>query len=657
VANGPEPWLEAVRGEQIIPLISDDYETLRVAAGPGTGKTFGLCRRVLRLMHPDGEGVPGERILVCAFNRVIAADLREEIASELERFGLGPPVIQTVHALAASVEGRMPRFLLPQEVEEMAYDIRNRSPEIDQQYGRDQRRVLRALREHEAGLVSHPALATAVREWLTAHRADLIGELPRRADARIRGGGLDDPRYDHIVIDEFQDLTEVEARLLFALRAPGGSVTVLGDRKQSIYAFRGNEGKGLEAVEDLAPGAVHDRPMDECQRCSSEIVALANDVMAYYGEPLRDVRGPGAQIHVVHFGSPGAEHERIAQEAARAYVAHPEDAHLVLVTRRKWGYDVRDAIREVAPDVTAHTVFAEDVLETWPAREAFIFFSIAAIPDNAVSLRDWISYKQPNEEGRDWKAQKRNAPVYGAIWGEEGVLTLERAMALADGPETALSGSGRRLVHQRLRRLAELHGALPNEATATELVEHVFDPDRWDVANAPSPELAREDILRLRLEAQLLLAEDEDLSAEQLADALRSRIATREPLGQEEEPNIRIVTLWGAKGLTADFVYLVGLCDEALPGRYDPNATGLSAEEHELEQLRLLYVSLTRAKKALVISRPTRLRRGEVPALGLAVRPGYGYYQDLLPCRFFEDVPPEHLPRSVSGDDWDGLDL
>lgn len=658
MTNGaePPPWLVAVRGEQVVPLICDDHANLRVPAGPGTGKTFGLRRRILRLLHQDGLGAAADDVLVCAFNRVIARDLRAEIAAELEPHGLDSAVIHTVHGLAAALEGRIPRFLLPQEIEAAVYDVRERSPAIADQFG-SQRETLRALREHEAGLASYPALATAVREWLTAHRADLVGELPRAVEARLRQGDLEERRFRHIIIDEFQDLTETEARLILALRADGGSVTVLGDRKQSIYAFRGNEGRGLDAFPDLVGGAVHDHQMDECQRCPSEIVHLANDVMAIYGEPLADVRGPGGQIHVLHFDTPAREHERIAQEAVRAYREHPDAKHLILVTRRKWGYELRDAIRAVDPEVTAQTVFAEDILETWPAREAFIFLSILGDPTDAASLRDWVSYRVPNAEGREWKAPKRNAPAYVRIWDERGVLSLESALALADGPVSALGGSGRSHIHTRLRRLKELVEELPGDGTAATAIASVLDADRWVTDNTPSPDLAREDISRMRREADRALAETPELPLGDLVATLRSRIATREPLGRDEEPAIRIVTLWGAKGLTADFVFLVGLCDEALPGAHDPDSTGLSPEEHEREQLRLLYVSLTRAKEALIISRPKRIRRGLVPALGLARRPGTGYYQELRPCRFFADVPPEHVPQSVAGTDWDGLEL
>ena len=76
------------------------------------------------------------------------------------------------------------------------------------------------------------------------------------------------------------------------------------------------------------------------------------------------------------------------------------------------------------------------------------------------------------------------------------------------------------------------------------------------------------------------------------------------------------MTLWGAKGLTADYVYVAGLCDKALPGPHAQSSAGLTEGERLMEQLRLLYVSMTRAGSGLVISRPAKIKRGKAQALG-----------------------------------------
>lgn len=50
----------------------------------------------------------------------------------------------------------------------------------------------------------------------------------------------------------------------------------------------------------------------------------------------------------------------------RGLPPHPDDKHLVLVTRRAWGYEIRNAVREVDGRARAQTAFSEDILETWP---------------------------------------------------------------------------------------------------------------------------------------------------------------------------------------------------------------------------------------------------------------------------------------------------
>jgi superfamily I DNA/RNA helicase len=590
---------------------------------------------------------------------VIRDDLESAMRDELDPHGLELPVVKTIHGLAAQLAGAAPRFLLPEEIEAMVYDVLATHPVIAEQYERRYAKAMRALREHEAGLTTHTALATAVREWLADHGAEMVGELPRSVEARLRGGDFGEHRYDHVIVDEFQDLTESEARLALGLRAPGGHVVALGDRKQSIYAFRGNAGRGLNALPEYVGGDVVDHVMDECQRCPAEVVTLANQVMELHDEPLQPVRGVGGQVHQVTHQSPEAEHQRMAQEVVRVFRERPDDEHLVLVTRRKWGYALRQAIRDIDPDFHAQTVFSEDPLETWPAREAFIFLAILGDPADGATLRDWVSYRAPDAAGKNWKAPKRNAQAYARLRQDRGVLNLETALEIAELTERDLSGAGRRNVLNRLQRLRDLLEELPGTENPGEVVAHVLDPELWVTDATSSNGLATEDIDRLRREAEQILEEaDEEVTLSGLVQRLRYRIATREPLGVTEQPDVKIVTLWGAKGLTADFVYVVGLCNEALPGRFDPDSSGLTEGEHKSEQLRLLYVSLTRAKQGVVISRPTKIRRGHVPALGLRVTTNRNaHWQYLSQCEFFALIDPAVLPDAVDGEAWDGLAL
>lgn len=115
------PWLEGVRGEQVKPLIQRDAPVVRVEAGHGTGKTFGLARRVVRLLYPSGLGALPTTVLVVAFNRVIAKQLQDDIGRELQaaRYTGELPAIRTIHSLCFEALGEHRRILLPHERDAM----------------------------------------------------------------------------------------------------------------------------------------------------------------------------------------------------------------------------------------------------------------------------------------------------------------------------------------------------------------------------------------------------------------------------------------------------------------------------------------------------------------------------------------------------------
>ncbi|NOT34437.1 MAG: ATP-dependent helicase [Candidatus Eisenbacteria bacterium] len=649
------PWNLRVSGTQVLPLINGEFQVLRVSAGPGTGKTFGLRRRVLRILHPAGLAVSPNRVLVCAFNRAIARDLADEIKEELRPHELGLPRIKTIHGLCAELARLAPRTLLPEEEEAMLFDICEEYPQLRGAVTRSLKKAVRALRDHEAGTADHPALAQAARRWLGDHGTELVGDLPRAVERRFANGDFADIGYDHVIVDEFQDLTEVEAKVVVRLVAPGGSLVVLGDRKQSIYSFRGNDRRGLDAITDLVTQPITNHTMNECQRCPEHIVALANAVVALENEPLTSATDRVAQLHHVHFKSPESESEGIAAEVARVFDAFPKEKHLVLVTRRDWGYALRERIRQLEPRANARTIFAEDILETWPAREAFLFLSILADSSDAVALRDWISYRPPNAQGKKFKAPNRNAGVYRHLRRDGGVLSLGRVRQLVESGE--IRGTGRAIVQARLRRLVELVDALPLIVDPQALVQHILAPDQWISFSGPTAEMAREDLGRLFREATAICAETTDVTLSKIVRALRYRIATRQSIGDDGGAGVKIVTLWGAKGLTADHVFVLGLIDQALPGPFDTDTAGLSEGEHLDEQRRLLYVSLTRAKKTLVLSRPTKVRSGDVQALGLAEAPGRGWWREVRLCRFLEDLPRGALPDSVAFEHWSRVNI
>ena len=127
---------------------------------------------------------------------------------------------------------------------------------------------------------------------------------------------------------------------------------------------------------------------------------------------------------------------------------------------------------------------------------------------------------------------------------------------------------------------------------------------------------------------------------------------TREEFVEETPCDIKVATLWGAKGITADHVYILGVCKETIPGARREEYPGTEAEYVE-EQKRLFYVSITRTKKTLVLSRARQVSRSEVMRLGLAIPDGTTRFVTLTMSPYMRDII-EVFPGAVAGHDWRG---
>jgi DNA helicase-2/ATP-dependent DNA helicase PcrA len=659
------PWDDGVRGAQVPVLINSNAATIRCVAGPGSGKTFGLVRRVERILHPAGLGVDGRNVLVVAFNRVIARQLRDDISARLKTFDCQhQPVIRTIHALCVQVIGEELRMLLPHEVDAMIYDVLHEYTAVAALYGGFDE-TGQALRDHDAGHAQHLLLWQAAQRWLIRHKAHLVGDLPRLLLERLRGGDFPEQGYDYVIVDEFQDLTAGEQELMFRLRRPGGELVALGDPRQSIYKFRGNDPQGLAKIEALlgAGGTAQDVSITECQRCPKPIVMAANQLMALSGvEAMVPVSDAAANIHVVAWPTPEAEAAGMATAIVNNIHAHPGDRHLVMVTRRQFGYWLRDRMAEIDAGLRVELGFSQGLLESWAAREAFLLFCLLIDPD-PPTWRAWLGY-QNSATGKEFSAPKRSAGAYlRLIKGAGDVITNATLEALVAEPRAQSRGAGGTAIWDRAKRFLDLRRTFQGVAEdAAGLVNSVFDPNRWLGPQYEQDRIpgATMDLQLLREKTLALLKHEQDRSpndppVQQLrgvVERLRHQIATNEPLATGEPSNLQVATLWGAKGVTAEHVYLLGVCREALPGQRRDEYPGTDLDYRD-EQRRLFYVSITRAKRTLVISRALRVGRGPAKQLGLTITTGSRYWADLGMSPFLHDIMGI-LPAAVAGASWSG---
>lgn len=252
-----------------------------LGAGPGTGKTQTLVARVKGLLD---EGVDPRRILLLTFSNKAAAEMAERIArtrpleaaslwvGTFHAFGLDvirrfyvelgmlkdPWMLDRTEAVAL-LEDEFPRFGLihyqnlydPTQVISDLISAISRAkdevigPEEYAQLGREMLNSATSLDEREAAeKVLEVARVYGAYEALKREKncidfGDLVWLpvklLEENTDIREHFAAL----YDHVLVDEYQDVNRSSVRLLTALNGKGENLWVVGDAKQSIYRFRG----------------------------------------------------------------------------------------------------------------------------------------------------------------------------------------------------------------------------------------------------------------------------------------------------------------------------------------------------------------------------------------------------------------------------------
>lgn len=255
-------------------------------------------------------------------------------------------------------------------------------------------------------------------------------------------------------------------------------------------------------------------------------------------------------------------------------------------------------------------------------------------------------------------APNRNASSYLKFFARcNDTINSEKVLQLSEENRSTLRGGGGRALWDRACRYRDLFQKISwTELDPGSVIQAVFDPASWFVSDVDDRDTVRTDLAILRDNALAILSEVESSSGgisrndllREIASRLRYSIATREPLSASSGATVQVTTLWGAKGLTANHVYVIGLCEEAIPGERKDEYPGTDAEYRD-EQRRLFYVSITRSKQTLVLSRPRKIKPGEAKRLNLRVKRSSYYHYDLEMCPFLRDIMSE-LPEAVSGE-------
>jgi superfamily I DNA/RNA helicase/RecB family exonuclease len=299
-----------------------------VLAGPGSGKTRVIVERAVRLI--DSELARPEQLLVLTFSRKAAADLRERLASRLQRSYASFPVT-TFHAFCLSILARdaaePPRVARPSERRAAI----NTALAAEDHLGLQPSKGLtdEALRFAELCddylTVPESKLAAVRERYLAALGGALdYGGLQREAIALLERD--DETRrayqdaFPYILVDEYQDTNVAQDRLLELIAGEQQNVFCVADEDQSIYGFRGAEIDNTLGFAERWPGATrYDLPLN--YRSAAPIVEVATSLIrrnvdTHLGKPLAAATDREARLVGRTFRHAAEEADWIVREIA-----------------------------------------------------------------------------------------------------------------------------------------------------------------------------------------------------------------------------------------------------------------------------------------------------------------------------------------------------
>ena len=413
-----------------------------------------------------------------------------------------------------------------------------------------------------------------------------FSDLLEMATALLESGKIS-CGYDHILVDEFQDTNPLQIRMLRALKGEG-KLFVVGDRKQSIYGFRGADvavgddfrGEALkEGTEAMA--------LLNNYRSHKDLVAAVGDLFAEKIPDFEPITGHGqgewALKGVDLTGEESAE-EAIKKEAlwiAEDIQKHPSESRALLLWRKKFMGIYESVFRDYGISYvnrSAEGFFrAREVRDLMLAVEAKITgaFSPAFLRTPFIGANQEDLFRRMNEMPFREKIRAR-------------IKCMERFLDEMGSVSSAYDFLLALVEESGFRAYVFKEGGEQAVANVDQLLAMAKEYDR------------------------------EGAHLEGFLHSLREMEATEE-MGTATfggDCAVEILTMHKAKGLEYDTVYLghlfakprpegglwnyseergVGIKNPAAPAIYEMNRAA-SAEKAEEENLRLLYVAMTRAK-------------------------------------------------------------
>ena len=434
-------------------------------------------------------------------------------------------------------------------------------------------------------------------------------------------------KYRYLLVDEYQDTSVAQFRLVSLLTGPEKNICVVGDDDQSIYRFRGATIENILNFERVYPGTKTIR-LEQNYRSTSNILNAANCVIQHNterkGKTLWTQNGEGDKVQVYTAENEQDEASHIADIIGQHLRegGHLAD-HAVLYRMNAQSAPLESYFTRAG--IPHKIVGGQRFNDRKEVKDIHSYMSIVANPRDDVRLRRII-----NEPAR--KIGATTIDVIADLAGQEGVSMLE---IIRHADQYAKLSRAIAPLYKFYQIYERLQDSLENK-TLDEFASDVIEITGYKAMLEADAAKGHEDAAdRLQNLGQLVNnvknycdQHGEEASLEGYLEdiALISDIDSY----NESADQVVLMTIHSAKGLEFPYVFLIGMEEGVFPSEMSKYSEADLEEER-----RLAYVGITRAKKELYISNSV-------------TRMLYGRTQRNEPSRFLREIEPEYLEETRS---------
>lgn len=603
-----------------------------IIAGAGSGKTRMLTYRITHMLE---EGISGDGILALTFTNKAAKEMAERInevtgkkaekitATTFHSFGLGL-LKKYIHYLGYSNDFSLydtndNLSLIKGAVMAKGYELSSFSaPSLQAHFSsfKTEREILpekgSAIREiYDEFLLTQKAYNIVDFDDLLVLPIKILNENPLILE-RVQN------RYRYIMVDEFQDTSLVQYKLVSMIAKKYRNIAVVGDDDQSIYSWRGANYRNIMMFEEDFPERKEFR-LERNYRSSGNILTAANALIAHNKvrkeKKLWTDIGNGENLKIKRHATGDDEAIWISVEIKRLmreYKYSFKDFAILVRTNTLLSTIETSLMEHRIPTVISG---GSSFFDRKEIRDMLCYLKVIANPKDDNSLLRIINTPRRNIGRTSIEKLRENA--------KRDHITLYEALN-----KYSLSSDFLTKTQSGMQKLSkDFYKWRGMISSPQRLIEEIMKDTSYDISiREEFPD--NDKIVDFKLHSIAFLSDriNKYFSSnpdKKLNDYLRSVSIIGNENNEDTQSAVNLMTMHASKGLEFKVVFLAGIEDNIIPSKraLEENSDNID------EERRLFYVAITRAEEKLYVNYADARLDYE------------GKLKSALPSRFIEEIP------------------